>query len=49
MSKGMVYRDAHEAAINKYKISPYSIYHPDVIQNMPSWFGYQWFDFWGIK
>ena len=49
MSKGMVYRDAHEVAVNKYKISSYSIYHPDVIQKMPIWFNYKWFDFWGIK
>jgi RHS repeat-associated protein len=48
MRRGMGYDAAHAAALEKYGVSEFNLYHPDVIQSMPEWFGQPWFDFWGI-
>ena len=49
MSKGMLYEEAHAAALATYEVSPFSVYHPDIITQNPSSWGKPWFDFWGIK
>ncbi|MFE1574157.1 RHS repeat-associated core domain-containing protein [Comamonas odontotermitis] len=47
--KGLGYDEAHAAALNKYGVSNFSIYHPEVIQNFPSEFNNAWRSYWGIK
>jgi len=47
-AQGIGYDAAHAAALQKYGVSPYSVYHPDVIQTMPSQFGNAWRAFWGL-
>lgn len=34
MIKGMEYTDAHQFALNKYQVSPFSVYHLDVINEI---------------
>lgn len=48
MRKGMSYDTAHASAIQKYNVSPFSVYHPDVIKSMPGEFNSSWFKFWGL-
>ncbi len=48
MSRGMTYDAAHGAALEKYGVSPYSVYHPDVIQAAPEYFNNNWRSFWKI-
>ncbi len=36
MGRGMSYDAAHAAALEKYGVSPYSLYHPEVIQQLPA-------------
>ena len=38
MGRGLGYDAAHAAALNKYGVSPFSLYHPDVIQANPGLF-----------
>lgn len=49
MNGGMSYNGAHKMALETYNVSPFSVYHPDVIKLEPSSWGKLWFDFWGIK
>lgn len=49
MSKGMDYDTAHNAALAKYSVAEFDLYHPDVIKSMPEWFGPAWFEYWGIS
>ncbi len=49
MKNGMQYYDAHNAALEYFKVSPYSVYHPDVIKENPSAWGNGWFKFWEIE
>ncbi|HEY0426484.1 MAG TPA: SpvB/TcaC N-terminal domain-containing protein [Pyrinomonadaceae bacterium] len=49
MGRGMVYDTAHAAALSKYQVSPFSVYHPEVIQAFPGEFNQNWFRFWGIS
>lgn len=50
MSRGMSYTDAHQFALDKYKVSPFSVYYPDVISQVnvlePGSFNNRWFEFW---
>jgi hypothetical protein len=50
MSKGMNYIEAHQFALSKYQVSPFSVYHPDVINAVnaiePGSFNNKWIDFW---
>lgn len=39
---------AHNAALNEYGVSRFSVYGPEVIQAFPGWFNKLWFEFWGI-
>jgi hypothetical protein len=49
MQKGIPYEVAHEAVLQKYNVSPYSVYHPEVIQQFSEWFNQGFKDFWGLK
>ncbi|MFY0517965.1 hypothetical protein ACOMCU_09035 [Lysinibacillus sp. UGB7] len=48
MKKGVDYDTAHEMAIKKYNVSPFSVYHADVIKSMPDIFNKNWRKFWGL-
>ncbi len=48
MARGMSAEAAHLAAINKYRVSPFSLYHPEVILKLPGHFNENWLRFWGI-
>jgi hypothetical protein len=49
IGKGLPYDAAHASALGKYGVSPYSVYHPSVIEALPDWFDNAWRAFWGIK
>jgi hypothetical protein len=50
MAKGILYEEAHAAALQKYGVSPLSVFHPDVIRSLPpGYLNYRWYQFWGIK
>ena len=40
------YDIAHNAALNKYEVSQFSVYHPDVIAKNSSEFSLAWKRFW---
>lgn len=46
MNRGMLYDWAHHAALERYGVSAYSVYHPDVIRMHPESFNSNWVDFW---
>ncbi len=48
MARGIPYEDAHDAALARYGVSVFSVYHPDVIRAYPEYFNSNWFNFWGI-
>lgn len=48
MKKGIDYDTAHAKALQKYNVSPFSVYHADVIKSMPENFGMAWRKFWGL-
>jgi len=45
MNRGMPYHWAHWAALERYGVSAYSLYHPEVIRTTPG-FNQNWLDFW---
>ena len=45
---GALYEEAHRAALTKYGVSDFSVYHPDVITGLPGRFNSNWFRFWGL-
>jgi hypothetical protein len=45
MKGGMSYEDVHQAALEKYGVSPFSVYHPDVIRDYPEYFNQFWLNF----
>lgn len=53
MGKGLKYNDAHKAALDKYEVSPYSVYDPDVITTInkvePGSFNNNWLKFWNLS
>ncbi|MDH2333877.1 contractile injection system protein, VgrG/Pvc8 family [Paenibacillus polymyxa] len=49
MKKGIDYDTAHEMALQKYDVSRFSVYHPDVIESMPKIFNKNWRKFWGLE
>ena len=49
MNQGLDYDTAHNAALDKYGVTEFDLYHPDVIESMPEWFGPAWFEYWGIS
>jgi hypothetical protein len=48
--RGMEYAEAYQFVLNKYPVSPYSVYHPDVINQInllePGSFNNKWSEFW---
>ncbi len=46
MGRGMGYGAAHDAALLKYQVSPYSVYAPEVIRANPGSFNANWLNFW---
>lgn len=50
MARGLDYPSAHQAALSKYQVSPFSVYHPEVIQQInliePGSFNPKWLQFW---
>ena len=50
-NRGLDYSDAHQGALSKYQVFPYSVYHPDVINAInaaePGTFNPNWLKFWG--
>lgn len=50
MNQGMSYNEAHQRALDKFGVSNFSVYHPDVINELGTeHFNKNWFHFWGIK
>ena len=49
MKKGMLYDDAHLLSLQKYDVSPFSVYSPEVIKAFPDAFGRGFKTFWGIE
>jgi filamentous hemagglutinin len=48
MGRGLSYDAAHAAALEKYGVSNFSLYHPEVIQANPGLFNNAWRAFWGL-
>jgi RHS repeat-associated protein len=48
MGRGFSYDAAHAAAIEKYGVSPFSLYHPEVIQANPLMFNNAWRNYWNL-
>ncbi len=49
VASGLDQEAAHLATLEYYGVSPFSVYHPDVIKKEPGWWNNGWFDFWNIK
>ncbi len=49
VASGVEQAVAHKIALKYYEVSPYSVYHPEVIKMQPSWWNQAWFDFWNIE
>ncbi|MBI4510125.1 MAG: RHS repeat-associated core domain-containing protein [Deltaproteobacteria bacterium] len=49
MGRGAAYEAAHAAALGKYLVSPFSVYHPAVISALPGYFNLAWRAFWGLE
>lgn len=53
MRAGLGYQAAHAESLIKYQVSPYSVYHPEVIQSVnqqvPGYFNKNWIDFWRMQ
>jgi len=48
MQQGSSYSEAHLQALKYYEVSPFSVYHPDVIQSCSDEFNNNWKKAWGI-
>jgi len=48
MGSGMTYDEAHTLAIQIEGVSPFSLYHPEVIEQCPECFNANWRAYWGI-
>ena len=42
------YEGAHPAALQKYGVKEFDLYHPEVIQANPQWFNSNWRSYWGL-
>jgi hypothetical protein len=49
MASGMSYDAAHAAALQQAGVSPFGLYHPEVIQQFPAYFNNDWRAFWGMR
>jgi len=48
MKQGLSYKEAHQQALEYHQVSPFSVYHPDVIRVYPDEFNNNWKRAWGI-
>ena len=48
MQQGYTYQEAHQQALLDYEVSPFSVYHPEVIVACSDEFNQKWRDAWGI-
>jgi hypothetical protein len=48
MAAGMDYEAAHAAALGEAGVSPFSLYHPEVIEEFGEFFNDAWRTFWGL-
>jgi len=48
MQRGLSYSEAHQKALKDYQVSPFSVYHSDVIRACPDEFNKNWEKAWGI-
>jgi len=48
MKSGLSYEEAHNRALAEYGVSPYSVYHPEVIDAFPDEFNNNWRYAWGL-
>jgi len=48
MKSGLSYHQAHQQSLQEYEVSPFSVYHPDVIRAYPDEFNQNWKNYWGI-
>jgi filamentous hemagglutinin len=48
MGGGMAYEQAHAAPLELHGASPFSLYHPDVIQQFPEYFNEAYRAHWGL-
>jgi filamentous hemagglutinin len=49
MTQGMNAEEAHQAALEFYSHSPYSLYHSEVVQALyPEYFNLNWLRYWGL-
>ena len=46
MKGGLSYAEAHNQALAEYGVSPYSLYHPEVIEAFPDEFNNNWCNAW---
>ena len=49
MQQGMAYDIAHLLALEKYEVSPFSVYSPDVIRQFPEMFSKGFMKFWNLE
>ncbi len=49
MQTGLDYEEAHVRALAEYNVSPYSVYHPEVIEAFPDEFNNNWHNAWRIN
>jgi filamentous hemagglutinin len=49
MQQGLSYDAAHAAALQKYGVSNFSFYAPEVIKMYPTMFNGSWRAFWGLN
>jgi filamentous hemagglutinin len=49
MGSGMDYDAAHAAALDQAGVSPFSLYHPDVIQQFPDYCNSNWRAYWDLQ
>ena len=49
MSRGVGYDAAHAAALQRYGVSEFSLYHPEVVNSFREWFSPAWRKFWGLR
>jgi filamentous hemagglutinin len=47
-ARGMTYESAHSAALGKYGVTEYDLYHPDVVDALPGSFNNSWRTYWGL-
>ena len=49
MASGLSYEEAHTTALEFYRVSPFSVYHPEVIKTFSYRFSKVWLKAWSIE